>query len=75
LINEITKKLTLLNYLRGQKQDEKRLYPVNIVERKDGCAKVHYIGYSVEYDEWKKEEELEEFNEDHLESSPYDSVS
>jgi len=32
---------------------------VEIVEEKDSRVKVHYIGYSHDYDEWKERSEIE----------------
>ena len=34
-----------------------RLYSVEVLERRDGRVKIHYIGYDTKYDEWHKEDE------------------
>ena len=39
-----------------------RLYPIKVVETDGGDrVKVHYVGYSDIYDEWKDKAELEDF--------------
>ena len=38
------------------------LYPVRIVKRTESQAKVHYVGYSSAYDEWKDISDLEWLN-------------
>ena len=35
-----------------------RLYSVEVLERRDGRVKIHYIGYDSKYDEWRKEDEI-----------------
>ena len=41
-------------------RSEDKLYPVTILEQDNDKVKVHYIGYSSSYDEWKDEDELVE---------------
>ena len=41
------------------KIDTRKLYSIEIIERKDHRVKVHYIGYSSKYDEWKEKSEIE----------------
>lgn len=50
-----------------------RLYPVNIVQEDGNRYKVHYIGYSSCYDEWKDDEELValDHDEDSEEVEPF----
>lgn len=36
-----------------------KLFPVEVVEKEDKRVKVHYVGFSTEYDEWREESELE----------------
>lgn len=36
-----------------------KLYPVTITERNSDKVKIHFVGYSEEYDEWRDEDELE----------------
>ena len=33
--------------------DSKKLYPVSVIEEEDDRVKIHYEGYSDEYDEWR----------------------
>lgn len=35
-----------------------KIFPIEIVEKEGSKVKVHYIGYSKKYDEWKDEEEI-----------------
>ena len=39
-------------------RSQDKIYPVTIVEQDSDKVKVHYIGYSSDYDEWKNEDEL-----------------
>ena len=77
------KELSSVKLPRGTKRSQRtmaedQLYPVNILEKRDGQVKVHYVGYDDEYDEWKEEGDLEDLNEDsnehHLEASLSDNV-
>lgn len=36
-----------------------KLFPVKTVEKEDKRVKVHYVGFSTKYDEWRDESELE----------------
>lgn len=50
------------------------LYPMHVVERQEAKrVKVHYVGYSSAYDEWRDELELESIEIKEVESSE-DSV-
>ena len=40
-------------------KEENKLYPITVVEQENNKVKVHYVGYSSDFDEWKKEDELE----------------
>ena len=42
-----------------------RLYPIEVVQTDGDRVKVHYIGYSDIYDEWKDKDELEDLNKLH----------
>ena len=42
-----------------KKYDAQKLYSVEIIEREDDRVKVHYVGYSSKYDEWKDKSEFE----------------
>ena len=41
-----------------KKYDSQKLYSVEIVETEDDRVKVHYVGYSSKYDEWKDKSEI-----------------
>ena len=43
-----------------KKYDSQKLYSVEIVETEDDRVKVHYVGYSSKYDEWKDKSEIVE---------------
>ena len=36
-----------------------KLYPVEVVKKENRLVKVHYVGYSTKYDEWREESDLE----------------
>ena len=42
----------------SKKVDTRKLYSIEIIERKDDRVKVHYVGYSSKYDEWKEKSEI-----------------
>jgi hypothetical protein len=44
----------------AKEADRDKLYPVEIVEQDDGNGrfKVHYVGYSSQYDEWRDNSEV-----------------
>ena len=44
---------------RLKKKSSKDLFSVKIVEEQGSRVKVHYIGYSCSYDEWRNREEIE----------------
>ena len=45
--------------IKPSKREEDKLYPVEIVDRADdGRVKVHYIGFSDRYDEWKDNDDI-----------------
>ena len=46
------------------------LYPIRIAKRDGARVKVHYIGYSSSYDEWKDISELEAIGEAEREQAP-----
>ena len=58
---------------RPRKAASSDIFPVTIRERKDSRVKVHYIGYSSSYDEWKDVSELEILGE--TEAEPYSAPS
>ena len=37
------------------KQSQRKLFSVEIIEKEQSRVKVHYIGFSNEFDEWKDE--------------------
>ena len=41
----------------GRQQDDK-LYAVEVLEEKDGQVKIHYTGYCSDYDEWRSKEDI-----------------
>lgn len=43
----------------NKKYDPQKLYSVKIIETRDNRVKVHYVGYSSKYDEWKDKSEIE----------------
>lgn len=53
---------------RSQPSSRDKLYSVTILEQDEDKVKVHYVGYSSIYDEWKHENELEEDEEAACES-------
>ena len=44
---------------RKKQQCQQKLFSVEVVEKQDSRVKVHYIGYSNDFDEWKDESEVE----------------
>lgn len=42
---------------RTRKQDD-NLYAIEVLEEKDGQVKIHYTGYSGDYDEWRNKEDI-----------------
>lgn len=56
-----------------------KLYPVTVTERDSGSSrvKIHFVGYSEDYDEWREEEDLESLEDDQcLEpATPYQPFS
>ena len=46
------------------------LYPVTVIQRNQGQVKVHYIGHSSSYDEWKDVSELETLGETEVQQLP-----
>ena len=47
-----------------------QLYAVNVLEKKDGHVKLHYIGYEDRFDEWRDEAELEMLDQEAEETQP-----
>ena len=41
----------------GRQQDDK-LYEIEVLEEKDGQVKIHYTGYCNDYDEWRKKGDI-----------------
>ena len=41
-----------------------KLFPVKVVEKEGQRVKIHYVGYSIDYDEWREESELESIASD-----------
>ena len=41
-----------------------KLFPVKVVEKEGQRVKIHYVGYSTDYDEWREESELESIASD-----------
>ena len=37
-----------------------QLYPIEVVEEDGDRVKVHYVGYGLEDDEWRKREDIED---------------
>ncbi len=60
-------------------QQKTKLYPVTVQEEKSegdrAMVKIHYVGYSSEWDEWRYEGELESLNEENADTSPYQQGS
>ena len=55
---------------RTRNTTSNELYPVHVVERQGAKrVKVHYVGYSSAYDEWRDESELESIEINEVESS------
>ena len=55
---------------RTRSTTSNELYPVHVVERQGAKrVKVHYVGYSSAYDEWRDESELESIEVNEVESS------
>jgi hypothetical protein len=54
-----------------------KLYPVTVLEQDSDKVKVHYVGYSSTYDEWKYEDEVveEEGEEQSVAYQPYSLYS
>ena len=50
------------------------LFPVHVIERTDERVKVHYVGYSSSYDEWRDESELESIDVNEPAESHEDSM-
>ena len=42
----------------GRQHDDK-LYAIELLEEKDGQVKIHYSGFSSEYDEWRDKDIVE----------------
>ena len=45
---------------RAAKRSDSRLYPVEVIEKDSalGRAKIHYVGYSARYDEWRNDSDI-----------------
>ena len=43
---------------RSAKKVQQKLFSVEIIEKEESRVKVHYIGYSNKFDEWKDESEV-----------------
>jgi hypothetical protein len=45
-----------------KRKREAKLYPVLVIEedKENGRVKVHYVGYSTKFDEWKDTDEIED---------------
>ena len=37
---------------------ENKLYPIEVLERRKGRVKIHYVGYDSIHDEWRNEDEI-----------------
>jgi len=48
------------DFLKVNLKVSKMLYPIEVVQTDGDRVKVHYIGYSDIYDEWKDKNELED---------------
>ena len=57
-------KLPKASRSRPSTVDQEHLYPVEIVEEDSLRYKVHYVGYSRSFDEWKSKEEIVALGED-----------
>lgn len=44
---------------RAERVKNDRLYPLEVIAKDGDRVKVHYIGYSSQYDEWRQSSELE----------------
>ena len=54
-----TIKLPRAETCRHASSSASRLYPVTVTERDSEKVRIHYVGYSSSYDEWREMEELE----------------
>lgn len=61
----------------AKEADRDKLYPVEIVEQDDsnGRFKVHYIGYSSQYDEWRDNSDVISLNCEHTSQESMDPES
>ena len=46
----------------SKRSTSKKLYPVEVIESTRNRVRVHYVGYSSQYDEWKDKSEIEVMN-------------
>lgn len=64
------RQLVTIKLPRAQRtRTDDTLYPLEVIDREGDRVKVHYIGYSTQYDEWRLSSELETVRDD---SSPGD---
>lgn len=52
------KELAEFSLPRPKRADKNRLYPVEVVEEEEDQVKVHYVGYSRTWDEWKSRDDV-----------------
>ena len=43
---------------RTERQQDDKLYAIEVLEEKDEQVKIHYTGYSSDYDEWRNKEDI-----------------
>ena len=45
-----------------KRSSSKKLYPIEVIKSTRNRVRVHYVGYSSQYDEWKNKSEIEVMN-------------
>ena len=59
------RQLTSLKLPRNsRKQVAQKLYPIEVVARRESQVRIHYIGYDDDYDEWREADDLVPLNQD-----------
>ena len=52
------------------RKSDSLLYPIEILEEESNKFKIHYIGYSSKYDEWKDKDDVIDLHDDPVENFP-----
>ena len=53
------REVNIIKLPRAERVKNDRLYPLEVIAKDGDRVKVHYIGYSSQYDEWRQSSELE----------------